>query len=118
MYFRSIFALENTDNIPYFPDHTFMQNLSDISITPEDVFNKLISFKPSKSAGPDNLNPRVLKEAIFQLSNPHSLIFTKTLDEGRMPPEWKMASVIPIFKKRKQSIPIQLSSGQLNINSI
>jgi len=63
------------DNIPHFPDNSFTQSLSDISITPEDVFTKLISLKPFKSAGPDNLNPRVLKEAAFQLSNPLSLIF-------------------------------------------
>jgi len=83
-YFSSVFTLENKDNVPHFPDRTFTQSLSYISITPEDVFAKLISLKPFKL---DNLNPRVLKEAAFQLSNPLSLIFTKSLDEGRMPPE-------------------------------
>jgi len=82
-----------------------MQSLPYISITPEDVFAKLISLKPYKLAGPENLNPRVLREAAFQLSSLLSLIFTKSLDEGRMPPEWKMATVIAIFKKGSKASP-------------
>ena len=72
-FFSSVFTIENTDNIPHFPDRSFAQSLSDVSITPEDVFTKLTSLKSFKSAGPDNLNPRVLKEAAFELSNPLSL---------------------------------------------
>jgi len=36
--FSTVFTIANMDNIPHFPDHSFTQSLSDISITPEDKF--------------------------------------------------------------------------------
>jgi len=59
-------------------------------------------YQPSLVSRPWQFKPyiyRVLKEAAFQLSNPLSLIFTKSLDEGRIPPERKVATVVPIFKR-------------------
>ena len=47
----------------------------------------------------------MLKETALQLSLPLSLILTKLLDEGKIPTEWKTATVIPIFKKGYKSSP-------------
>ena len=93
------------DNIPAFPDRSFSEGLFNIIVNPDDIYSKSVSLKPCKSAGPDNLNPWVLKEAAFQLSLPLSLILTKSLDEGRIPAEWKAATIIPIFKKGDKSSP-------------
>ena len=79
----SVFAVENIDNIPDFPDRSFTHSFSNITIAPDD---KLVSFKPCKSAGLDNLNPWVLKEAAFQVILPFSLIlkfFSIIISTGR-----------------------------------
>ena len=44
-----------------------VMNSHSCSVTNEIVFNKLINLKSSKSAGPDGIHPRVLKETAVQL---------------------------------------------------
>ena len=54
----------------------------------------------NKSAGPDKIPPRVLKENASQVAKPLYLIFRKSLDEGKLPEEWKLANITPIFKNK------------------
>ena len=71
----------------------------------EQVYCKLRSLKPFKSPGPDGFYPRIIKEAAEQLSLPLYLIFSKSLDERFLPTDWKVANVIPVFKKGDLSQP-------------
>ena len=70
-----------------------------MEITAEMVQKKLKDLNPNKSPGPDKLHPKLLKELNNELSLPLSIIFTKSLEEGRLPHEWKTANVTAIFKK-------------------
>ena len=62
-------------------------------------------MKSFKSPGPDGFHPKILKEAAKQLSVPLCLKFSKSLDESFLPSDWKVANVIPIFKKGERSQP-------------
>ncbi len=48
------------------------------------------------------MSPRVLKECSDQLEYPITLLFNKSLAQGRLPGAWKKASVTPIKKKKKK----------------
>lgn len=68
-----------------------------------------------KSLGPDNITPRVLFEARVQLALPLSVLFKKSLLEGKVPSDWKSANITPIFKKGDKKIasnyrPVSLTS--------
>ena len=63
------------------------------------VREKLCDLNSSKATGPDELPPRVLKKAAADISIPLSIIFKKSLCEGRLPLDWEVATIIPIFKK-------------------
>ena len=76
-----------------------------VNVTNDIVLNKLKNLKSSKSAGPDGLHPRVLREAAAQLCVPLTILFKRSLDEGLLPEDWKRANVIPIFKKGEISDP-------------
>ena len=86
-------------------DFNYEEPLSVVNVTKDTVFNKLKNLKSSKSAGPDGLHPRVLKEAAAQLCVPLTILFKRSLDEGLLPEDWKRANVIPIFKKGENSDP-------------
>ena len=45
------------------------------------------------------MHPRVLKELGETISQPLSIIMTKSLEEGSLPSCWKSANVTPIYKK-------------------
>ena len=65
----------------------------------------LLSLKTSKSPGPDELHPMVLKELANELAYPFKLLFDKTMNNATLPSAWKQAEVKPIFKKGDKSTP-------------
>jgi len=55
---------------------------------------------PNKlSAGPDSIPPYLLRRVATPLALPLSLIFSRSLQQGVLPREWKMAIIKPLFKK-------------------
>ena len=55
--------------------------------------------------GPDNIHPRVLKEAAEVLSTPLASIFTKSFRAGLVPGLWKLGRVAALHKKGDRKLP-------------
>ena len=101
-YFLSVFTKENLEYIPEVeamyassPENI----LSKINISREDVIKELNRLKAHKSPGPDEVYARVLKECKAELSCPLTSLFNNSLKSGWVPKAWKLADVVPIFKK-------------------
>ena len=103
-FFSSVFTEENKDNIPPF-DCRSDKEVSNISISVDDMRKKLDKLNVSKSCGPDGMHPRLVKELSTELALPFKILFDKTLTEGKIPACWKCAEVKPIFKKGDKSKP-------------
>jgi hypothetical protein len=78
--------------------------VSDITITQEGV-HKLLC----------HLNPIVLKETAKQISPALTLVFQASINQGKLPEEWKSANITPLFKKGDRSAlvdyrPVSLTS--------
>ena len=65
----------------------------------------MLSLKPFKAPGPENLNPKMLKETAAQICIPLSVIFSRSLKEGQLPSDWKVANTVLIHKKSDKSVP-------------
>ena len=63
------------------------------------IAKKLQNLKPDKAAGPDNIFPRILIECQYELLTPLYLLFKESLKTGKIPQQWKDATVVAIFKK-------------------
>ena len=74
-------------------------NLS-ISITEQEVI-KVLNKK--KSPGPDNMHPKLLQEVSAEVVKPLTLLFQKSIAEGKLPDNWKKANITPIYKKGSRS---------------
>ena len=70
----------------------------DINITKELIEEKLSELKINKSPDLDSVHARVLKELSAVISEPLLAIFNQSLEQGKLPPTWKQASVTPIYK--------------------
>jgi hypothetical protein len=59
----------------------------------------------------DNLSPRILKELAAEISPLLQLIYTKSLDTGEVPADWRTVNVSPVYKKHciSGSIAMHLS---------
>jgi len=87
----------------------------DFVVTQEDIYNRLARLKTDKSPGPDQLHPRILYETRDVIAYPLFLIFSKSLETGRLPGDWKLAEVTAIYKKgpkheRSNYRPVSLTS--------
>eukprot|EP00061_Rhincodon_typus_P001405 g14714.t1 len=70
-----------------------------VAITKEKMLVKLNGLKVDKSPGPDGLHARVLKEIAEAIVEALMVIFLESLESGRVPEDWKIIKVTPLFKK-------------------
>ena len=101
-YFPSVFTKEVTSSMPearriFMGDDSEM--LKEITVDVDIVRKKLQALRPDKAAGPDNIPPKLLHELSDELCHPLSAILQKSLDEGVVANDWKLANVCPIYKK-------------------
>ncbi|KAK4831911.1 LOW QUALITY PROTEIN: hypothetical protein QYF61_020058 [Mycteria americana] len=66
---------------------------------------QLYQLNVHKSTGPDGIHPGVLKELADVMAGPLSIIYQRSWESGEVPADWKLASVIPIYKKGVREDP-------------
>jgi hypothetical protein len=91
------------------------QTMKPFNITTNGIRKLLKNLNPCKAQGPDNLSPRILKQLADEISPLLQLIYTKPLDTGEVPADWRTANVSPVYKKGLKSAaenyqPISLTS--------
>ncbi|KAK4810917.1 hypothetical protein QYF61_013325 [Mycteria americana] len=79
-------------------DRDWDQNGAPI-IQGEMVSDLLHHLDTHKSMGPDEIHPRVLKELAEELTKPLSIIYQQSWLTAEVPADWRLANVMPIFKK-------------------
>ena len=96
-YFSSVFVNDN-GFMPNFQAgctgsfHSFTCNVVEII--------KIVKKLSNNSApGPDGYTPFFLKNIIAHVANPLAKVYNHSLSEGKVPSDWKIAHIIPIFKK-------------------
>ncbi|KAK4818651.1 hypothetical protein QYF61_016700 [Mycteria americana] len=69
------------------------------------VRDQLYQLNVQKSMRPDGIHPRVLKEVVDVMAGPLSIIYQRSWESGKVPAEWKLANVVPIYKKAVREDP-------------
>ena len=80
--------------------------MPDFTISSDGISKLLKNLKPNKAAGPDKIRPLVLRELREEIAPILEAIFTKSLDTGKLPDDWKSANVVPIYKKGSKHLPV------------
>ena len=96
-YFHSVFLEKNDAQMPAM-NHYHNGALCDFTFTQEQVLAILRNLDANKASGPDGLSPYVLKHCCHQLAASLTILFNKSLQAGKVPAQWKLANVTPIFK--------------------
>ena len=98
-FFSSVFTEEDISEIPSLGKRYKNDPLGHLHITPAMVLKKLNKLKVNKSAGPDGIHPRVLKETAESICIPLAIIFNKSIHEESVPQPWKDAHITALHKK-------------------
>ncbi len=98
-FFVSVSTVNDTNaTLPPFnlkTDHT----LDTILINESEIRDMVKILQTNKACGNDLISHRMLKGTITSVSKPLTILFNKSINEGHFPTSWKLANVIPIFKK-------------------
>ncbi len=73
--------------------------MTDLTLTVEEVQAALESLDSTKATGPDGIPARLLKETASVISPSLCKLYNKSLELGIFPQEWKIANIVPIYKK-------------------
>ena len=78
--------------------------MNGIAVSKDGVIKLLKGSNPSKALRPDELHPRVLKELATELGPVFAHLFQQSIDTGKIPNEWSLANICPLFKKSDRSL--------------
>ena len=86
----------------------------DLSLTEEMTLNELAILDTTKSMGPDNAHPRLLRETRNDLAETICNLMPTSCDAGETPNDWKCANITVIHKKDDKNdsnnyIPVNLT---------
>jgi hypothetical protein len=115
-YFTGVQSLQTEpEELPEHHDEPDAPHLEQITATQQDVVDLLSNLDVNKAYGPDDISPRVLREATPVIASTIRKIFNLSLSTGIFPTSWKLANVVPIYKKAEDFLtsnyrPISLLS--------
>ena len=114
-FFSQVLITGENDNFEPLFNNPVPSRLDIININEDKIIKKLKGLKTDKSPGPDNIFPKVLKEAAGELAGPLNIIFNRSLSTSTVPKKWKMGHIRAIHKKGSKKTctnyrPISLTS--------
>ena len=78
------------------PDKS-VPDMPQISVTVDGVYNLLAKLDAYKVTGPDNIPSRFLKEFAQQIAPALTLIFQSSMNQGKLPHDWKIANITSTY---------------------
>ena len=79
--------------------------MNNIKVNIRGVEKLMANINPNKATGPDEIPGKVLKLGAKELAPTLSMLFQASLDQGKVPDDWKAANIVPLFKKGDKTCP-------------
>ena len=102
--FKSVFTIEQDGPLPD-KGPSPHPTMPEISITTFGISKLLQNLNIHKAMSPDQINVKILRELQDILAPILEVIFNHSLNTGIVPSDWKMANIMPLFKKGDRSQP-------------
>ena len=105
-HFSSVFVVDDfqSDETPCLEGEPY-PCMQSIYITAQGIAQLLQELDHTKAFGPDGIPTKLLKETSFAISPVLTLIFNASLEQGKLPSDWKKAFITPVYKKGLRTDP-------------
>ena len=104
-YFSSVFVNDN-HIMPEFTS-TCTDTLSSFTCSTRDISKTVKKLRGNSSPGPDGITVLFLKNVIANIAGALCKVYNMSITEGVLPHDWKVAHIIPLFKKGDPQLPLQ-----------
>ena len=74
--------------------------IDNVDFTEECIKNEIGRLRKVATPRPDNVTNHLLMELCDELAKPLAILFYKSLDIGKIPNDWRLANVSPIYKQK------------------
>ena len=98
-HFGSVFSKPLPHIKHSFPANNRLPDINGITVTRAGVLKLLLNINPNKATGPDGIPGRLLKLCAHELVEVFQLLFQTSLDQGLVPSDWRLADIVPLYKK-------------------
>ena len=102
--FRTVFTVEEEFVEPSM--EVPRGGMQEIKVQKQEIGKLLEKLDVRKAMGPDGVACWMLKECKDQLIEPIWEVINSSLEEGKVPKEWKRANIVPIFKGGRKTEPL------------
>jgi hypothetical protein len=102
--FCSVFTQENLNYIPSKGESPY-RAMARIHVTVNGVIKSIKRLNIKKASGPDKMPIITLKETVSEISPVLQSLFQQSLDTHEIPSDWKLANIVPIYKKGDRTKP-------------
>ena len=104
IFFGSVYSKKDSIQPP--PDRRREEaemKMRKVRITDRKIKEKIEKMRAEAAPGPDGIRPAFLQQTKDEIVEPLRRIFEKSLEEGKIPEDWRKANITPIYKKGKKS---------------
>ena len=103
--FKKAFTTETALPPNLLPEVSPFNTMPEIDITAEGIEKMLERLKSGKAPGPDEIPALVLKKLSKVVAPALCAIFTVSYQTGEIPEDWRLANVVPVYKKGDKTDP-------------
>jgi Reverse transcriptase (RNA-dependent DNA polymerase)/Endonuclease-reverse transcriptase len=102
-YFSSVFTEEKLTDIPLLEAKHCNYENTPVNFVTSEILEKLTKLNITKSAGPDNIHPRILFELKDFIAYPLKLMYEESFKQKKLPLDWRSANISTLFKTGSKS---------------
>ena len=111
-HFDSVFTTPDPSKIIHDPKTFFVEPpvldascLTDINFSETVIIDAIKELSPNSAAGPDGIPATLLINCASEIAPLLKRIFTSSFSKGYIPPSFKRAAIVPIFKSGDKCLP-------------
>lgn len=97
-YFASVYVDDHENNLYRYKGQVNNYDINCPKFSVSDIFNKISKIPDKLNLGPDGIPNVLIKNCLYSLSQPLTLLFNNSMLSGVFPEIWKNSYVIPVFK--------------------